>query len=228
MATRRLARALVSDLDLRSLNGVAWNRTDPFQRARATEVVRRTLKTHSDAAVRPGEAVGREVIYRCAWIRPIRLLVRLKVLQLCGVGAAMVPLSAELSNKAMNTTMVLVSSGVVVGAAVASLAMWYYSRRFVGELALVEDRTRLRVSTLDFWGRRQEEELDLASLIPPFSRRSTTTSDVVLRSSFVPLQAMGGRQYMLAWRVNAVPSDLLLRVLVGEPLRGASHAPVAP
>lgn len=51
------------------------------------------------------------------------------------------------------------ASALVVGAGVASGALWYYSRRYVGELALLPGRAgappRLRLSVLDFWGNRE-------------------------------------------------------------------------
>ncbi len=37
----------------------------------------------------------------------------------------------------------------------ASSALWYYSRRYVGELALLRGGSAVRFSVLDFWGNRQ-------------------------------------------------------------------------
>lgn len=51
------------------------------------------------------------------------------------------------------------AGALVVGAGVASGALWYYSRRYVGELALLRGPPgappRLRLSVLDFWGNRE-------------------------------------------------------------------------
>lgn len=54
-----------------------------------------------------------------------------------------------------------VCSGVVMGAVGASVALWYYSRRYVGEIQLLAPRetaakpTHVRLSVLDFWGNRE-------------------------------------------------------------------------
>lgn len=42
------------------------------------------------------------------------------------------------------------------GALAASLALWYYSRRYVGEVALLPGQPpAVRFSVLDFWGNRE-------------------------------------------------------------------------
>jgi hypothetical protein len=53
----------------------------------------------------------------------------------------------------------VIASALLVGSGVASTALWYYSRRYVGELALLRDTagrpTAARFSVLDFWGNRE-------------------------------------------------------------------------
>ena len=48
---------------------------------------------------------------------------------------------------------------LVVGCTVASVTLWYYSRRYVGELSLRQGRRggapRLCFSVMDFWGNRE-------------------------------------------------------------------------
>lgn len=42
------------------------------------------------------------------------------------------------------------------GMVAASCCLWYYSRRYVGEMSLLlPDRQRVRFSVLDFWGNRE-------------------------------------------------------------------------
>lgn len=58
------------------------------------------------------------------------------------------------------TTQAVMAGALVVGAGVASGALWYYSRRYVGELALLPSADpgqppRVRLSVLDFWGNRE-------------------------------------------------------------------------
>lgn len=225
MAVRRVARAWWTQVVRRTSHDEAP--ADAPSSGSSWHVMRRTREVRARRTFATAQASDAEVVYRCAWIRPIRLVVRLKILQLCGVMAAMVPLSAAAFERKVDATTVLVSIGVVVGASVASLAMWYYSRRFVGELALVRGRTHLRVSTLDFWGRRQDEVWPLASCIPPHARRTaSTTSDVLDGRCLVPLHVSDGRQYLLAWRINAVSSDHLRRLWTDEwPAPSSTHAP---
>ena len=65
----------------------------------------------------------------------------------------------------------VMATALVVGCAVSSVTLWYYSRRYVGELSLLRDGAktgsrssatagsapppRLCFSVLDFWGRRE-------------------------------------------------------------------------
>lgn len=56
-------------------------------------------------------------------------------------------------------TQAVIASALLVGSAVASTALWYYSKRYVGELAVLRDSkgrpTAARFSVLDFWGNRE-------------------------------------------------------------------------
>lgn len=53
----------------------------------------------------------------------------------------------------------VMAGALVTGSAVASVTLWYYSRRYVGELSLVrrlgDTQARLCFSVLDFWGNRE-------------------------------------------------------------------------
>jgi hypothetical protein len=53
------------------------------------------------------------------------------------------------------------------GAGAASGALWYYSRRYVGELSLTHAGRGVRISTLDFWGRREATRVPRADVVPP-------------------------------------------------------------
>ena len=49
-----------------------------------------------------------------------------------------------------------VAGALLGGCGIASTTLWYYSRRYVGELAVRRDRPgRVTVSVLDFWGNRE-------------------------------------------------------------------------
>ena len=53
----------------------------------------------------------------------------------------------------------VMASALVLGCATASITLWYFSRRYVGELSLLKSSAgrpdRLCFSVLDFWGNRE-------------------------------------------------------------------------
>lgn len=49
----------------------------------------------------------------------------------------------------------VMATSLVIGCAAASSALWYYSRRYVGELSLLPDKHQACFSVLDFWGNRE-------------------------------------------------------------------------
>ena len=106
------------------------------------------------------------VIYRGPWLQVFRLLVRAKVTQLVAAGAAAAPLVAWNTGHQLSGLETVGVGGLCVGASAASGALWYYSRRYVGQLALVGDR--VCISTLDFWGRRSDMEVHRHDIKPPF------------------------------------------------------------
>ena len=67
----------------------------------------------------------------------------------------------------------VMATALVVGCATASVTLWYFSRRYVGELALLRGKpgspSKLCFSVLDFWGNREV---------------SNITSDVSMKAIF--------------------------------------------
>ena len=59
----------------------------------------------------------------------------------------------------VSSIQMVMASALVVGCATASVTLWYFSRRYVGELSLLkgsfERPSRLCFSVLDFWGNRE-------------------------------------------------------------------------
>ena len=59
----------------------------------------------------------------------------------------------------VSSIQMVMASALVVGCATASVTLWYFSRRYVGELSLLKGSTgqpsRLCFSVLDFWGNRE-------------------------------------------------------------------------
>ena len=79
--------------------------------------------------------------------------------QLAGIAALAVPINTFLATGSLASTQAVMAAALVVGAGVASTTLWYYSRRYVGELALVVGQPGqpplVRLSVLDFWGNRE-------------------------------------------------------------------------
>jgi hypothetical protein len=64
---------------------------------------------------------------------------------------------------------VLGLTALCVGAGTASGALWYYSRRYVGELSVLgPGGARIRISTLDFWGNRSDVDVQRSDIKAPF------------------------------------------------------------
>ena len=59
----------------------------------------------------------------------------------------------------MSSIQTVMASALVLGCATASITLWYFSRRYVGELSLLKGNAgrpaRLCFSVLDFWGNRE-------------------------------------------------------------------------
>ena len=49
----------------------------------------------------------------------------------------------------------VMATSLVIGCAAASTALWYYSRRYIGELSLFPAKNQACFSVLDFWGNRE-------------------------------------------------------------------------
>ena len=57
----------------------------------------------------------------------------------------------------VSSIQLVMATSLVVGCGAVSVALWYFSRRYLGEIALVGplDRPALCFSVLDFWGNRE-------------------------------------------------------------------------
>lgn len=120
----------------------------------------------TEASAQTHAADQKYVVYRGPWLRAFRMLVRMKIAQLTAAGAAVTPLVAWNAGEPLGALDLVGLSALFVGATAASGTLWYYSRRYVGELALVGPR--VRISTLDFWGNRSDLEVLRRDIKPPF------------------------------------------------------------
>ena len=197
-------------------------------------------KHHADEASR----THKHVLYRGPWLLPFRTLVRFKIFQLAGVGAVSAPLSAALNNDPMSTTTMTAVAAVVGGSAACSFALQYYASRYVGELALLrgapsarepidaakkDDCLLVRVSTMNFWGKRSDTDVRVSQITPPFAGLSRQAYADLASNLFVPLDVAsryfgrgGGavaKQHVLSLRHGALKDKKrLFQLLTGEPI----------
>jgi hypothetical protein len=160
------------------------------------------------------------------------------------VGAVSAPLSAALNNDPMSTTTMTAVAAVVGGSAACSFALQYYASRYVGELALLrgapsarepidaakrDDCLLVRVSTMDFWGKRSDTDVRVSQITPPFAGLSRQAYADLASNLFVPLDVAsryfgrgGGavaKQHVLSLRHGALKDKKrLFQLLTGEPI----------
>eukprot|EP00897_Mesotaenium_endlicherianum_P007721 jgi/Mesen1/6978/ME000362S06107 len=128
------------------------------------------------------------VLYNGRWMRLFRLVVRLKVIQLTGVAALAFPIAQITQQGSVLVGTVAAVGAVVGGAAAASCALWYYSRRYIGELALLAPAyDSVQISTIDFWGNRQELRTSLSNVVAPLKGLSRGEVEQAARHVFLPL-----------------------------------------
>jgi hypothetical protein len=188
----------------------------------------------------------KQVLYRGRGIQLFRILVRFKIAQLSGVAALAVPMATFLSGGDVSTTQAVVSGALIVGSGIVSTALWYYSRRYIGEMALltktnpknntsapaaaaiasssisssrsVPSLPKVRFSVLDFWGNREDVDIDVYDLVPPLKGLVPSVAAAVASEPFLPLTASGDRQYILSLRYGTVVDKELLKSLLNGSL----------
>jgi len=125
---------------------------------------------------------SRLVLYRGKWILPVRLLVRAKIFQLAGFGSVALAGSLLAAGDLSPTDAALLAA-LTAGCAGSAFSLWYYSSRYVGELALAlpAGRRTLCVSALDFWGNRADAQFDARRLAAVVRGGGRTRRDEVER-----------------------------------------------
>ncbi|BDA42295.1 hypothetical protein COCOBI_03-1820 [Coccomyxa sp. Obi] len=166
-------------------------------------------------------AAEKTVLYRGKGMVPFRVLVRLKIFQLAGVAALAIPINTFLVQGSVSSIQAVMATALVVGCGAASVTLWYYSRRYVGELSL-----RLRpgggkplvcFSVLDFWGNREDNLVAPERLIPPLQGCSPTELRQIAEQTLLPIDVEGDRQYILSLRHgHLVNKQRLMEVLKGS------------
>ena len=158
--------------------------------------------------------IEKVVLYRGRGMRLFRQLVRLKLIQLAGVAALAIPITLYMRGEEVTGLQTVIATGLVVGSGVASTALWYYSRRYIGELSLIQNNSRIRLSVLDFWGSREDNDVCIADLIPPLLGRSPQAAAAILAEPLIPLDVEGDRQYFLSVKYGILEDKEKLRKLL--------------
>ena len=93
---------------------------------------------------------------------------------------------------------------------------------------MTRDGRALRVSTMDFWGNRVDEDFDVATRVtPPLAGLTREDLEALASRAFVPLDVVGARQFVVSLRHGElVDRERLFDVLSGGAARG-SEAPRA-
>ena len=148
-------------------------------------------------------------IYRFAWVKPLRMLLRMKILQLGGGLGVVVPAAQLLGptgGLGQSTYELGVLAGLSCGAvAVATTCSWY-CERLVQELRLVGGG-KIRVSTLNMWGSRKDADFPLSAVEPTYSPEGPDASEA--GKAMVPLH-LGGTTFMLVSDAFYIVSPLNL------------------
>lgn len=126
---------------------------------RTTAVAARCMCTQPEALLSSDN-----VIYRFSWVQSLRIMLRLKILQLGGGLGMMAPVVAAAGGNPMGAadTAALVGLGGGTLAVAGSLA--WYCERLAMQISRAEGR--FRVSTLTVWGHRHDCDYSLDSISP--------------------------------------------------------------
>lgn len=159
-------------------------------------------------------------LYRGAHIKTFRVLVRLKLAQLAAVGGFATPFLAIGAGEDVSSTLIAAAIAGGIGSAACSAALQYYASRYVGALALTERPgapPTLRVSTMDFWGARVDEDFTLDRVVPPLKGLSDDAKRTLAEQAFIPLDVVGARQFVLSLRFG----ELTRKAALFDALSGA-------
>ena len=203
--TRKLADAWM----LRSL---ALRRSLSRQASRPLPPLLASPRRALCAAAPPRDPAAPVRIYRLQQIALLRALLRVKVLQLGGGVAVLLPSATVISNGGLPS---LAEGGLVAaivgGTLIAGTTLSWYMERVVGELAWLPARKALRVSTLTMWGERHDRELELDELLadglsppsPPPPLDGDPVDDAYPTPGFAPLE-LCGKTYVCVWDARHV------------------------
>lgn len=145
-----------------------------------------------------------------------RVLVRLKLFQLMGAAGLGGLATTVLSGGEVATGQMAVLGALVTGCGVASTTLWYFSRRYVGEISLLAAHPgHACFSVLDFWGHREDNLVKFDDLLPTMGALSAAAAAEMAEQPLFPVRDTSeGRQYLLSWRHGHLLQPDKLRALL--------------
>lgn len=200
--------------------GASTSEREP-QEASVQKCPARSLARAFASSARASDPEAAVRLYRGPHIKVFRLLVRSKLMQLGAAGGLATPMFLSAAGDDASGTLATAAVACGVGSAACAAAMQYYASRYVGELALVENGRKLRVSTMDFWGKRVDETFDVATrVVPPLKGLSKREIEDLAERIFIPLDIVGSRQFVVSLRHG----DFFDREKLFDVLSAGEHA----
>ena len=167
----------------------------------------------------PGMGAGTPastLLYRGPGMRLLRAMVRLKAFQAAGTIAAAAPLVLVASGGEVTPSLLAGAAVTATSAGAMAACTTWYGRRYVGQLELAKPERedgewKLKISTLDAWGKRVDSEVDVARVSPPLLGLEPDHRSAVLRQVMMPLTvrplvpgSADSDQYLLSPRFGRV------------------------
>lgn len=183
-----------------------------------TPFVKRAYEAKLKEKIKTREA-QQLVLYKCKYIRPIRLAIRLKVFQFAGCFAAAALAAAFVFSADPKVEDVAAVVAVIVGCVVGTWCTNFYGKRIVGELSLLlpEKRT-VRFSTLDFWGNRKDSDYPVDWVIPPLKNLNSAQVRNITSGLLWPVKVRGRDvNFYLSNRWGIIiEKEIMLKLLDGR------------
>ena len=178
-------------------------------------------------------------IYRLNQIKMLRAMLRVKVIQLGGGVAVLLPSASIISNGGLPSlaegSMV---AAVVGGTLVAGSTISWYAERIVGEINWLPKQKSLMISTLTMWGERRDRTLSLDELEadgltppPPVTAEPSDGADAEPGGEYPPsgfaALELCGITYVTVWnRQHVVQPEAMARLIARQQLPFDPHSPL--
>lgn len=190
-------------------------RTEPAQSGAAVASDADTSEAQSPSSNAVPDST-KIVLYKGRYMQTFRLLVRFKVFQLVGIAALAIPINTFLMEGSVSGIQMVMASSLILGCGFASTTLWWFSQRYIGELALVGPHL-LRFSVLDFWGNRQDSIVPIERVVPPLKYCTKEELHNLAEQPMIPLNVEGDRQYLISLRHGLlVDKQRLFQILEGK------------